>query len=106
MWVIDIHHWLDDTLSRPAVPRLKSKVEHLGRIIAYATAALAGRPIDIRPPCWRRPGRKPCRGKLEIGFDENEERILWRCPICGDEGVISGWQQTLWDLTDGTEIEH
>ncbi len=28
--------------------------------------------------------------------DENPS-ILWHCPICQDNGVISGWQNTLWD---------
>jgi hypothetical protein len=25
------------------------------------------------------------------------ERIHWHCPVCSDNGLISGWQNTLWD---------
>lgn len=26
-----------------------------------------------------------------------EDRIYWHCPVCGDNGLISGWQDTFWD---------
>jgi hypothetical protein len=26
--------------------------------------------------------------------------MLWGRPICGDNGVIRGWQGTFWDLSD------
>jgi hypothetical protein len=25
------------------------------------------------------------------------ERIYWHCPVCNDNGFISGWQDTLWN---------
>ena len=25
------------------------------------------------------------------------ESIHWHCPVCEDNGIISGWQKTLWD---------
>jgi len=28
--------------------------------------------------------------------DENDS-IFWHCPICQDNGVIRGWQNTFWD---------
>jgi hypothetical protein len=44
MWVINIHHWLDETKSAPAVPRLKRKANKPGEIITYATSKIAGIP--------------------------------------------------------------
>ncbi len=55
MWVINIQHWLDETKSGPAVPQLKAKVQHLGEIIAYATAMASGLKTESTPTCWRRP---------------------------------------------------
>jgi len=100
MWVINIQHWLDDMKTGPAVPRLRSKVKHLSEIITYATSEIAGISTDSSPRCWRRPGRKPCKGLLDIFLDPVTEEISWYCSECGDEGVITGWQGLLWDMTD------
>lgn len=100
MWVIDIRHWLDETQSGPAVPRLRQKVEKLGEIISYATSIIADMPIGSPPKCWRRPNRKPCKGVLEIHFIHSTNQIHWECPVCQDEGVISGWEGLIWDMLD------
>jgi len=100
MWVIDIRHWLNETMSGPAVPRLRLKVKKLGEIIAYATSRKCGVGTDSAPKCWRRPGRKPCAGTLDIGLDTSTNRIFWRCPVCGDEGVVCGWEGLIWDMSD------
>jgi hypothetical protein len=42
MWVIDIRHWLDETLSGPGHPRQKSNVQKPGEIITYATGKRVG----------------------------------------------------------------
>ena len=100
MWVVNILHWLDETKSGPAVPQLNLKVKKLSEIIVYATSAAAGIQTESAPKCWRRPQRKPCKGELDIDLDEDFEHIHWRCGICGDEGVISGWEGLIWDMLD------
>jgi hypothetical protein len=75
MWVIDIRHFLDDTQTGPAVPRLKFKVKKLSEIITYATSVAAGIPVDQTPKCWRRPERKPCEGHLDIGWTRMPARF-------------------------------
>jgi len=99
MWVINIQHWLDETKTAPAVPRLKLKVKKMAEIITYATSAAAGLPADSVPKCWRRPGRKPCEGILDIHLDETTNQIYWYCHVCGDEGVMSGWEGLIWDIS-------
>ena len=100
MWVIDIRHWLDEeTKSVAAEPQLRKKVEKIGEIITYVTSKFVGIPVKDKPEYWRRPKRKPCRGLLDIQLDEIEGRIHWYCNECGDEGVVSGWQGLLWDMT-------
>jgi hypothetical protein len=34
---------------------------------------------------------------LALPDPEHEEAISWYCPVCGDNGLIRGWQGTLWD---------
>lgn len=35
---------------------------------------------------------------------EDYDAIYWYCPVCADNGVIRGWQNTLWDGFTGTAI--
>jgi len=102
MLIVDFRHWLNESMTGPAVPKLKNKVEQLGRIISFATDPDGNHP---QPTCSRRPGRKPCPGKLEAFLTE-DLTIYWHCPKCGDEGLISGWQGLLWDLlNDGGPVQ-
>jgi hypothetical protein len=56
--------------------------------------------IDDPPTvrCRRRPGHRRCTGVV-MSYPNNDENdtIYWYCPACGDNGFISGWQNTLWD---------
>jgi len=97
MWVIDIRHWLNEAQSGPAVPQLKRKVEKLKEIIVYATSDLFGDTYESNVKCSRRPGLKACKGYLTIE-QTGEDEIYWICPVCGDEGVISGWKDLFWNV--------
>ena len=55
-------------------------------------------PTTLR--CRRRPKRKPCRGSLTIFFDVDTFDVLWFCPVCDDQGRISGWEGTFWDNSE------
>lgn len=106
MWSINIQHWLDETKTGPAVPRLKTKVKKLSEIITYATSELVGISTDSAPRCWRRPGRKSCEGILDVFWDPDTDGICWYCKVCGDGGVVTGWQGLIWDMTDMDVDEH
>jgi hypothetical protein len=106
MWVINIQHWLNETKSGPAVPQLRLKVKKLSEIITYASSIAAGIFMESTPKCWRRPKRKPCRGELDIDFDQTSGHIHWRCEVCGDEGVVSGWEGLIWDMLDNDGKVH
>ena len=79
------------------------KVKKMGEVITYATSIESGIQVDSPPKCWRRPGRKPCKGILEVGLNRFENQIHWICPVCGDEGVISGWEGLIWDMMDSPD---
>ena len=106
MWVINIQHWLDETKTEAGVPQLRLKVKKLSEIITYATSLEAGISADSTPKCWRRPGRKPCKGILDIHLDPTTNQIHWYCDNCHDEGVISGWQGLIWDMSDSPSNVH
>jgi hypothetical protein len=54
--------------------------------------------------CRRRPHRRPCGGLLTLFFDVDTFDVLWFCPVCDDNGRISGWEGTFWDNGDVGEI--
>ena len=103
MLVIDIRHWLDETYSGPALPQLKLKVERLCVIITYATSLANDIQATIIPRCRRRPKRKPCNEVLDIELNESIGQIHWYCKSCKDEGVITGWEGLIWDMSDAGE---
>jgi RNA polymerase subunit RPABC4/transcription elongation factor Spt4 len=103
MWVIDIRHWLGENLVDAGLPQLRLKVKKLGEIVSYATAIEAGIWVDFEPECGRRPKKKACKGKLDIDLDSDTDQIHWRCPVCGDEGVVTGWKGLIWDLSDASK---
>jgi hypothetical protein len=53
--------------------------------------------------CRRRPQRRPCGGLLTLFFDVDTFDVLWFCPVCDDNGRISGWEGTFWDNSELTE---
>jgi hypothetical protein len=106
MWVIDIQHRLDETQTGPAVPQLKSKVKKITEIITFATSIGSGISIDSQPKCWRRPKRRPCKGMLDIQLNPAAGQIYWKCPVCSDEGVVTGWKGLIWDMSDPPAFIH
>ena len=99
MWVLDIRNWLDDTQFEAASPQLRSKVKKLTEIITFATSVEAGLLVNDPPTCWRRPKRKPCIGILDIELIPETGLIFWECPVCQDEGNVSGWEDLIWDIS-------
>lgn len=48
--------------------------------------------------CRRRPGRRPCPGRIAVSRPDLPAEIEWRCICCGDTGLISGWDGTSFGL--------
>jgi hypothetical protein len=77
------------------------------RLAQYFTQIVAqasnyDEPTTVR--CWRRPRRRPCTGLLTVFFDVDNHDVLWFCPVCDDQGRISGWEGTFWDNSNLTEV--
>jgi hypothetical protein len=93
---LDTDGFLPDDLPGPAY-RLAN---FLGSIVEAVTSSKDQNLPSIGIRCRRRPRRKPCPGDiLALIGDDNNFAISWRCAVCDDNGVISGWQGTIWDKT-------
>ena len=99
----DLRHFLDDQ-GRIGLPRGPGRqlAEFLANIVATMTHDFDSPLAPIR--CRRRPGRKLCPGLVDATFT-TDDGILWRCKQCGDQGVVTNWQNTFWDLSDAPVAE-
>ena len=95
MLVSDLHHFLDlpDDVAGPA----RRLAEQLGNIVRAATAGDARPAWETALPCRRRPAGRVCPGRVIVARPPDGP-IRWQCSACGDEGVISNWQDSPFDL--------
>ena len=100
-WIVNMQHYLDEdgsiglTMNRPT----RRLADYFGSIVTFATSFDDEPFLNSNIKCRRRPGRKPCQGKIQALLDLDSDNIVWQCPVCGDNGVISGWQDTPWDAS-------
>ncbi len=92
----DLNHVLDLPEDTPGPARRLA--EHLSDIVRAATAGDAGTAWHSALPCRRRPARRACPGRMVVVRLEPPRPIRWQCSACGDEGVISNWEDSPVDL--------
>lgn len=96
-WVIDLRHYLTPAGALPAMPRpARVRAEYWTRIVAQGPRF--DEPVRLR--CRQRPAHRLCARILDIGPDPDSDDMVWRCPVCGDNGIIRGWQGIFWDNGD------
>ena len=101
-WIVDITHYLDERGAIiPAPAPARRLAEHFAAIVGSVTCDPCQAAKGSVVPCRRRPGRKPCPGRIRaaITLDDRMD-IVWDCSSCGDNGVISNWHGTIWDCLD------
>ncbi len=96
MFVSDLRHFLDMPEDVPVAARRMA--EHLTLIVRAATAGESGQAWVSALPCRRRPGRRPCPGHFALFRTDVPPSVEWRCTACGDDGVIRGWERSIFDL--------
>ena len=103
-WVVDMRHYLDEETG-DLPDRLPTPVLNLalffGSIVAWVTDHLPEGDWQTNVPCRRSPGRRRCLGEIVAELDRAPEHIVWHCPVCGDNGLIHGWEDTLWNRHGG-----
>ena len=99
-WITNLQHYLDKNSNIAPSDRItRPLVDYFGAITTFATSFDEEGFIDSNISCRRRPSRKPCEGKIQAILNLDTDHILWRCPVCEDNGVISGWRDTPWDAS-------
>lgn len=117
-WMVNLTHYLDsEGRIAPNMPVEAWRLaRYFGSIAAAASATLDGGDARNFVRCRKRPGRKPCSGliqddflepidsigKPDLAFNVEGLGIGWRCPVCGDQGVITGWADSPWDRSPGS----
>ncbi|MGQ0735814.1 MAG: hypothetical protein ACT4QD_19435 [Acidobacteriota bacterium] len=99
-WVVDMRHYLDEEtgdLPEDIPERLLGLAIFFGAIVVWVTDHLPDGDWLTNVPCRRSPGRRRCRGEIVAELDGASGHIVWQCPLCGDNGLIHGWEDTLWD---------
>jgi hypothetical protein len=96
VFVTDLHHFLDLPEDAPGPARRLG--EHLANIVRAAAAGDATTVWETALPCRRRPRNRACPGRISVLRTEVEEPIRWQCGSCDDQGVISNWEDSPFDL--------
>lgn len=96
MLVADLHHFLD--LSPDTLGPARRLAEHLSNIVRAATAGDVATSWESALPCLRRPANRRCRGRMIVTPTARGAPIRWQCSVCGDEGIISNWEDSPFDL--------
>jgi hypothetical protein len=94
--VADLMHFLNMPDETPGLARRLG--QHLGNVVRAGTTRQSGQTWVSALPCRRRPNHKACPGTIAICRVDLPSAIEWRCTICGDSGVISGWEGSYFDL--------
>jgi hypothetical protein len=98
-YITDLRHLLNEAtgdLAEMPAPALNLAM-FLTSIVAWATSHEHDKDETTNVWCWRRPTRRRCRGEIVARLDRHASEIVWQCPDCGMNGVIRGWEGTLWD---------
>ena len=99
-WMTHLPHFLDKQGNLPndlpaAAHRLATAI---CKFVTYATN-FDGEGDEL-PQCFVMIKRKRCQGKVMPFVSIDDDNIGWHCSKCESSGFISGWQGTLWDLSE------
>jgi hypothetical protein len=101
-WITDITHFngvdAPESNAPAAARRLDQYLHEIVKAASFAKARF--HPILTEVRCRRRPGRKPCPGRISVLIDTGDWAIHWGCTHCGDNGVIRNWKGSEWDLSE------
>jgi len=96
--VTNVRHFLDDKGGVADLPKEAMELlTYLGAIIGDATTE---NPTDIETTeirCRSVKRGELCSGYIEAFLYPQSAEIIWQCEECGEEGIITDWEGTVWD---------
>jgi hypothetical protein len=98
IYVTDMTHF-EGIPSGPEYKPARRIAQFFGSIVYSASVFPGDKQIEAALFCRRRPNRIPCPGHLQIRRDSASGIINWHCTHCDDQGEISSWEGTSWDLS-------
>jgi hypothetical protein len=107
-FVVDMTHFLDEhgEMSAELPGPARRLAEYFVAIVTMASYPEPDYPAKYRVLCRRRPNRRKCLEEI-VGFvDPETDDIVWMCPRCHDNGIISNWRNTMWDMSGFDEVGH
>ena len=104
MWITDLRHFLDTDGAFPA-GRAGKIGAYFSEIVQAATSEAAGAWGLSEIRCRRRPAHRRCMGWIGVRLRDAPPAVDWECSRCGDDGIISGWEGTRWDLRPGGRLK-
>ena len=91
-----MRHFLDDRGQLPP-SCARPLVLFFGSIVSAVTALSRDREHALSVQCRRRPKHRRCLGEIHASLHSSSNEIYWYCPKCRYHGVISAWEDTIWD---------
>lgn len=102
-WIVNLRNCLPDNSLFPLPSRIGRSLAYYGNMVKAATSRGVGKPFRSAITCSRRPGHKPCKGKIMLLLRE-DGIVEWECESCDYNGLLSGWQDTMWDLRKAKRV--
>jgi hypothetical protein len=104
MLIADLTYFLapDGSIGTKDGPALRL-ADYLTKIVVAATSSTQAQSGTTVVHCRKRPNRRPCSGEIVTYIDPETKQIIWCCPVCGDQGSISHWKDSLWDCTNNAQ---
>lgn len=97
-WITDITHSELPDGHLPQGPA-GAATRYFGSIVAAASAQREGIWLEVAVQCRRRPGHRRCPGHIRLQRLDGANQINWLCTSCGDDGLITNWKGSRWDLS-------
>ncbi|KKK61717.1 hypothetical protein LCGC14_3011540 [marine sediment metagenome] len=101
MWSVNLQHFLDASGSTATTPpEARELADHFGAIVAAVTLDFTGKLVEIDAVTCRNTKVANCNGKIVACLGDELTSVDWYCDKCDDSGLITGWEDTLWDCTE------